>query len=100
MMSSAGRLMQRRTMLVAECALQRSTLAAQSRQLGASFKFDTSWLKTGEGLLERLRNLPSWVSVALAAAVVFMPGRFAKLARSGLMLWQFWRNLKSATDSK
>jgi hypothetical protein len=95
-MNRAERLMQRRTMLVAECALQRSTLIAQGRQLG----INTGWMKSGAGMFERFQHLPSWASVLLAAAVAIMPGRVAGLARSGLMLWQFWRNLKSATDTK
>jgi hypothetical protein len=95
-MNRAQRLAQRRAMLVAECELQRATLVAQGRQLGVN----SGWMKSGEGLFERLQHIPSWASVLLAAVVVLMPGRFARLARSGLMLWQFWRNLKSATDSK
>jgi hypothetical protein len=95
-MSRSKSLQLRRHMLVVECALQRSTLTAQTRQLGLS----TGWIKSGDGLLDRLKNLPSWVSVAIAAAVIFIPGRAARLARSGLMLWQFWRNIKSGHDTK
>ena len=90
-MSRTRSLAQRRAMLIAECSMQRTVLTAQSRQLGVS----TGWIKTGESILERLRNLPVWVGVGLAALVIFIPGRFATVARSGLMLWQFWRNLKS-----
>ena len=94
-MNRAQRLMQRRAMLVAECALQRTVLVAQSRLLGVN----TGWMKSGEGWLERLQNIPSWASVLLAGAVALLPGRVARLTRSGLMLWQIWRNLKSAIDT-
>lgn len=89
-------LQQRRRMLVAECALQRSLLTAQTRQFG----LDTGWLKSGHRLLERLKNIPGWVSIALTAAVIFVPGRAARFARSGLMLWQFLRNFKSSENTR
>jgi hypothetical protein len=95
-MSRAKSLQQRRQMLMAECALQRTTLTAQTRQLG----LNTGWIKSGDNLLGRLKNMPAWVSVILAAAVIFIPGRAARLARSGLMLWQFWRNLKTSDSAQ
>lgn len=94
-MSRAKSLQQRRQMLMLECSLQRSTLSAQSRLLGIS----SGWLNTGSGLIDKLKNLPGWVSLVLGAAVIFIPGRAAKFARTGLMLWQFWRNLKGTSGT-
>ncbi len=93
-MSHVKRLAQRRAMLVVECTLQRNILVAQSRQLGLL----TGWIGSGNGLIAKLKQLPAWAHVAMAALVIFIPGRVAGLARSGLMLWQFWRNLKAGAD--
>jgi len=95
-MSRTQQLMQRRAMLVTECTLQRSILIAQGRQLGLS----TGLIRSGDGLLERFKRLPTWVSISLAAGVMFAPGRVTKLARTGLMAWQIWNNFKAATESK
>lgn len=91
-MSRKQRLAQRRAMLVIECSLQRSMLVAQGRQLG----LNTGWIKSGDGVLDRLKNMPGWASLLLAAVVAVAPGKIASLARTGLTLWQLWRNLKSA----
>jgi len=93
-MSQSKRLAQRRALLVVECTLQRNILVAQSRQLGLL----TGWIGSGNGLFAKLKQLPTWAHVAMAAVVIFIPGRIASLARSGLMLWQFWRNLKAASN--
>ncbi|MET3107707.1 hypothetical protein AAKU67_002118 [Oxalobacteraceae bacterium GrIS 2.11] len=95
-MSRTQQLRQRRAMLVTECTLQRSILLAQGRQLGLS----TGLISSGDGLLERFKRLPTWVSILLAAGIMFMPGRVTKVARTGLMAWQIWNNFKSATESK
>ncbi|PRC91547.1 YqjK family protein [Solimicrobium silvestre] len=95
-MSRTKQLAMRRSILVAECALQRTTLAAQSHALGRI----TGWISASNGLVERLKNMPGWVSALLAGMLVLMPGRAVSLARNGLMIWQIWRNLKSNMDSK
>ena len=94
-MSRAKQLSQRRSMLMAECAMQRSMLIAQGRE----FAENTGLIQSGEGIAARFKSLPGWASVLLAVGVILMPGRVARLTRSGLMLWQLWRNLKASTNS-
>ena len=93
-MTRKQRLAQRRAMLVIECSIQRTMLAAQGRQLG----LNTGWIKSGDGLLSRLKSLPGWASLLLSVVVAVVPGKMASLARSGLMLWQLWRNLQSGEE--
>ena len=94
-MSRAQKLARRRAMLVAECSMQRTMLVAQSRQLGIS----TGLINTGDGMLQRLKKLPGWVGIAVAVLAICIPGRFATVARGGLMLWQLWRNVKSGAKT-
>ena len=95
-MSRARYLAQRRAMLVAECALQRTTLVAQSHALGRA----TGWIKNSDNLIQRLKNMPGWVSAVLAGLLVLVPGRAVSLARNGLMVWQLWRTITSSIDGK
>ena len=95
-MSRAKRLAQRRALLVLECTLQRTTLIAQSRALGQA----TGWIKSSDGLIKRLKNMPGWASAALAGLLVIMPGRAISVARNGLMIWQLWRSISSVIDKK
>jgi len=94
-MSRKQRLAQRRAMLVAECNLQRTMLQMQGRQLG----LNTGWIRSGDGLLARLKSIPAWASLLMAVVVVVVPGKVASFARSGLMLWQMWRSLKPDNES-
>lgn len=91
-MSRATQLARRRTMLIAECQIQRAMLRTQGRVFGG----DHGWFTSGASLLERIRDLPGWANMLLAAAVILIPGRATRLARSGLMLWQFLQSMKSA----
>ena len=90
-MSRATHLARRRAMLIAECQIQRAILRTQGRR----FTGDQGWLTSGASLLERLRNLPGWINILLGAAVILIPGRATRLARSGLMLWQLLQSMKS-----
>ncbi len=93
-MSSAKQLSQRRSMLIAECAMQRSVLIMQGREFGIS----TGLIPSGEGVGSRVKKLPGWATALLAVGVILMPGRVPKLVRSGLMLWQLWRNIKATLN--
>lgn len=96
-MSRTQQLAQRRAMLVAECALQRTLLQVQSKALGEA----TGWIKTSHSIVDRLKNVPGWASALMAVLVVLVPGRAVTLARNGLLLWQLWRTLVTAlADNK
>ncbi len=96
-MNSKQRLEQRRTMLMTECALQRTLLVAQARQLGLS----TGLIKSGEGLLDRFKQIPGWAGLLASIIMIFVPGKAAALARNGLMLLQLLKSLrKQDPDSK
>jgi len=94
-MSRKQRLAQRRAMLIAECGMQRTMLQMQSRQLG----LNTGWIKSGDGLLAKLKSIPAWAGLLMAAVVIIVPGKVTSIARSGLMLWQLWRSLKPDNES-
>ena len=89
-MSRAAQLAKRRAMLLAECTVQRAMLRTQGRLLGSG----GGWLKSGVTLLERIKHMPGWVHLLVAGAVVLIPGRATRLARSALMLWQFMQSIK------
>ena len=89
-MSRAAQLAKRRTMLIAECKIQRAMLRTQ----GPLFGGEISWLTSGATLVERIKQMPGWVNLLAAAAVILIPGRATRLARSALMLWQFMQSMK------
>lgn len=82
----------RRAMLVLECALQRNLLRAQSSEIGWPKAED--WARTGNNVLTRLKTVPPYVLIGMAAALFLAPGKLAALARNGLTLWQLWRTVK------
>ena len=90
-MSRRKRLAQQRALLLAECALQRTTLVAQSRQLGLS----TGLIKSDEGFLGRFKQIPGWAGLLTGAIMLFVPGRLATLARTGLILLQLLQMRKN-----
>ena len=89
-MNSKQRLEQRRAMLLTECALQRTLLAVQARQLGLS----TGLIQSGEGLLGRFKHIPGWVGLLVSLIIIFVPGKVASLARNALMLMQLLKSLR------
>lgn len=96
MTTRAKVLAQRRAMLATECALQRITLLGQTQSLG----YVANWAKTGHRLVDHLKNLPGWVSVALIGLVIFIPQRAVSLAKSGLLLWQIWRAFSAKSSEQ
>jgi hypothetical protein len=89
-MNSKQRLEQRRALLMTECSLQRTLLVAQARQLGLS----TGLIKSGEGLLDRFKQIPGWAGLLVSVIMIFVPGKAAALARNGLMLMQILKSLR------
>lgn len=87
-MSRVKLLAQRRTLLTTECALQRIMLVGQVESLGGV----SGWIMTSRNLVAHLKNLPGWVSALLIGVAIFAPKRVLPLAKSGLMLWQLWRD--------
>lgn len=89
-MNRAAQLAKRRTMLIAECKIQRAMLRTQNPLFGGG----VNWFKSGGTLVERIKNMPGWANLLIAGAVILIPGRATKLARSALMLWQFMQSMK------
>jgi hypothetical protein len=88
-------LAQRRAMLTTECALQRITLLGQTQSLG----YVGEWITTSRHLVDRLKNLPGWVSALLVGLVIFIPKSAVPLAKNGLLLWQIWRAISSKSSA-
>ena len=95
-MSRTQRLAQRRAMLLAECALQRALLVAQTQQLGLS----TGLIRSEGGWLNRLKQIPGWAGLLITVVMIFIPGKVATLTRGGLMLMQLLRALRKEAPER
>ncbi|MCD6025623.1 MAG: hypothetical protein K0R08_142 [Solimicrobium sp.] len=90
-MNRSKLLAQKRTLLIAECALQRITLVGQIKSLGHI----ASWTQASGSLINRLKDLPKWLSMPLVGLMLFTPRHTISLARTGLMLWRLLRSFSS-----
>ena len=88
MIPSTKKLEAQRILLVAECALQRATLATQIQHA----KTVLGWKSGANHILHRLKTLPVWAGILVAGCVIFMPKRALVFTQTSikkiLLLWQ------------
>ena len=88
-MNRATLLARRRVALIAECALQRNTLSAQTRGMVRA----AGWLDQGTGTFFQIKKIPLWLLGATAGIAILKPKRTIGLLRNGLLAWQLIRNV-------
>lgn len=82
-------LVQRRDALIARSAMQRDTLAKQSRAMADTMLT----LDHGLGFLQRIKNSPAAIIGLLAGIAIIKPRRLLPVLRTGLIAWQTLRTV-------